>query len=216
MKKNGFTLAEIMITLSIIGVVAALTAPALVNNAANANIIPTVRKAVSTLEQVNLGVINAQQLNSLADIDSFADYLNSITNQMSGAIVGDNNIVHMKGNIDLVFTPIAADNRLYQAQGGLRGHYADVIIDIDGVDPQTDNLLGSDRYQFAIDGSGSVLPYGGRALHRVDDVQFGYWNDPDGGIYKCNDVGDAADAGNPNKGLGCAGSVMENNDINFR
>ncbi len=205
MKKNGFTLAEIMITLSIIGVVAALTAPALVNNAANANIIPTVRKAVSTLEQVNLGVINAQQLNSLADIDSFDDYLNSITNQTSGAVV-DNNIVHMKGNIDLVFTPIAADNRLYQAQGGLRGHFADVTIDIDG-NGQGDDSLGSDQYIFAIDGSGSVLPYGGRALSQAAGTDT--WDSNDA-TYSCNSIPMIGD------GTGCAGSVMENNDIIFR
>ena len=38
MKKFGFTLAEVLITLDIIGVVAALTAPALVQNAGSAQI----------------------------------------------------------------------------------------------------------------------------------------------------------------------------------
>lgn len=45
MKKQGFTLAEVLITLGIVGVVAALTAPALVmssRNEANAARLSTV------------------------------------------------------------------------------------------------------------------------------------------------------------------------------
>lgn len=50
---KGFTLAEVLITLGIIGVVAALTAPALVQNAGTAKIGPTLAKVVSTLENAN-------------------------------------------------------------------------------------------------------------------------------------------------------------------
>ena len=53
MKKHGFTLAEVLITLGIIGVVAALTAPALVQNAGSAQIGPKLAKAVSTFEIAN-------------------------------------------------------------------------------------------------------------------------------------------------------------------
>lgn len=220
MKKNGFTLAEIMITLGIIGVVAALTAPTLVNNAANANIIPTVRKAVSTLEQVNLAIINNNEYDSLADIPdggrdgNLDEYVDALSEQISGAVVDNGNplLLHMKGNIDITVTPVNA-GRTYNSSGGLRGHFADLTIDIDG--DGGDNLQGSDQYVFAIDNSGSVLPYGGRTLNSVNNA-IRHWNDPAGGNYKCNAVGDAADVDDRNKGLGCAGSVMENNDINFR
>ena len=40
MKKHGFTLAEVLITLGIVGVVAALTAPALVLSSRNEAIQP--------------------------------------------------------------------------------------------------------------------------------------------------------------------------------
>jgi prepilin-type N-terminal cleavage/methylation domain-containing protein len=50
MKKNGFTLAEVLITLGIIGVVAALTAPALVKNSGQAKIGPALAKFVNTFE----------------------------------------------------------------------------------------------------------------------------------------------------------------------
>lgn len=48
-KKKGFTLAEVLITLGIIGVVAALTAPALIQHAASAKTGPAMSRAISTL-----------------------------------------------------------------------------------------------------------------------------------------------------------------------
>ncbi len=50
MKKRGFTLAEVLITLSIIGIVAALTAPALVKNTGFAKVGPALAKFVNTFE----------------------------------------------------------------------------------------------------------------------------------------------------------------------
>ncbi len=52
MKKNGFTLAEVLITLAIIGVVASLTLPALMTNTAEQQAITAFRKAVNTLSEV--------------------------------------------------------------------------------------------------------------------------------------------------------------------
>ncbi len=65
MKKNGFTLAEVLITLGIIGVVAALTAPALVlssRNEANASKLSVV---VSTLENAFNNAILQEGVDSL-------------------------------------------------------------------------------------------------------------------------------------------------------
>lgn len=50
MIKRGFTLAEVLITLSIIGVVAALTMPALLQNVGGAKIGPSLAKFVNTFE----------------------------------------------------------------------------------------------------------------------------------------------------------------------
>lgn len=218
MRKHGFTLAEILITLGIIGVVAALTAPTLVNNAANAQIRPTLTKAVSALEQVNLAIINNNEYNSLADIpddnnnNNIDEYVNALSRQISGAVVDDNNHnrLHMKGNIDITVTAVN-NTRTYNAGGGLRGHFADVTIDIDGAD-QGDEHMGSDWYLFAIDGSGSVLPYGGRALFAANP-DLGHWNsDIDNNVGPFCDSVETAQ----NNGINCAGSVMENDNIRFR
>ncbi|NLF82861.1 MAG: prepilin-type N-terminal cleavage/methylation domain-containing protein, partial [Candidatus Gastranaerophilales bacterium] len=51
MKKKGFTLAEVLITLSIIGVVAALTIPAITASTNEARARSSIKKAVSVLNQ---------------------------------------------------------------------------------------------------------------------------------------------------------------------
>ena len=57
MKKNGFTLAEVLITLAIIGVVATLTLPALMSNTQEQQAVTAFRKAMNTLNEV--GQMNA-------------------------------------------------------------------------------------------------------------------------------------------------------------
>ena len=59
MKRLGFTLAEVLVTLGIIGIVAALTAPAIVQNAGSAQVGPKLAKAVTTFELANQNLLNA-------------------------------------------------------------------------------------------------------------------------------------------------------------
>ncbi len=51
MKQSGFTLAEVLITLTIIGVVAAITLPNLLANKAKQETAEGAKKTFSTLEQ---------------------------------------------------------------------------------------------------------------------------------------------------------------------
>ncbi|MBQ8887467.1 MAG: type II secretion system protein [Candidatus Gastranaerophilales bacterium] len=51
MKKNAFTLSEILITLAIIGVIAAITIPALMNNSNGQEYRTAIKKAISGLNQ---------------------------------------------------------------------------------------------------------------------------------------------------------------------
>lgn len=66
MKKNGFTLAEVLITLAIIGVVATLTLPALMTNTQEQQAKTALKKGINTLTE-------AAQMNQA--IDGF-DYSN--------------------------------------------------------------------------------------------------------------------------------------------
>ncbi len=73
MKKNGFTLAEVLITLGIIGVVAAITLPTLMADTSSAQIGPKLAKAVSMFEQANTAYLNEQSVDALTDTEPFID-----------------------------------------------------------------------------------------------------------------------------------------------
>jgi len=73
MKKFGFTLAEVLITLGIIGVIAALTTPALVKNTGSAKIGPTLAKFVNTFET------GAEQLLASNEVRSYTGGINDMT-----------------------------------------------------------------------------------------------------------------------------------------
>ena len=67
MKKNGFTLAEVLITLAIIGVVATMTLPALMTNTQEQQAKTGLRKAINTLTE-------AAQMHSSIDGYSFSGF----------------------------------------------------------------------------------------------------------------------------------------------
>ena len=68
MKKFGFTLAEVLITMTIIGVVAALTTPALYNNAHNAQVGPKLAKIKSTIENANEQLMQVEEVGRLSTL----------------------------------------------------------------------------------------------------------------------------------------------------
>ena len=67
MKKFGFTLAEILVTMSVVGIISALTIPTLINNTTESQIGPKLAKAVSTFEQANESLLNARASDTLTD-----------------------------------------------------------------------------------------------------------------------------------------------------
>ena len=81
MKKFGFTLAEVLITLGVIGVVSALTIPALINNTTESQIGPKLAKAASAFEQANKSLLANEEVDSLTDarvldtVDGYFDEL---------------------------------------------------------------------------------------------------------------------------------------------
>lgn len=66
MRKMGFTLAEVLITMTIIGVVAALTTPVLLHNVATADIGPKLAKFRATVENANKMILVENDVNRLS------------------------------------------------------------------------------------------------------------------------------------------------------
>ena len=75
--KKGFTLAELLVTLGILGVIAALTLPSLFNDAANAKIGPSLAKAVATFDQATKALIYENEYETLLDDDKLRPKLGS-------------------------------------------------------------------------------------------------------------------------------------------
>lgn len=73
MKKNGFTLAEVLITLAIIGVVATLTLPALMTNTQEQQARTGLKKGINTLTE-------AAQMNSAIAGFDYASFNETSTN----------------------------------------------------------------------------------------------------------------------------------------
>ena len=69
--KNGFTLADVLITLVIVGVVAAMTIPTLINTTQKQEYVSRLKKTYSTLTQVTNKII-AEEGNPRADIGGWA------------------------------------------------------------------------------------------------------------------------------------------------
>ena len=97
MNRQGFTLAEVLITLGIIGVVAALTAPVLVQNTGSAKIGPKLAKAISTFEIANENLLNASDAATLVAANAFkgsfdsqeANYIDNLSNHMKITYVNE-------------------------------------------------------------------------------------------------------------------------------
>jgi prepilin-type N-terminal cleavage/methylation domain-containing protein len=103
MKKNGFTLAEVLITLAIIGVVATLTLPALLTNTAEQQAKTALKKGVNTLTE-------AAQMNQAIDGFDYASFTSDSTDdEESQSLYG-------------LLTKRASVDRLKSGTGKLESH----------------------------------------------------------------------------------------------
>ena len=157
MKKFGFTLAEVLITLGIIGVVAALTAPALVQNAGTAKVGPTLSKVVATIENANEQLLHDEDATDLSKIaETNEEYCELLSKYIAGSSYetertnaqdfnpavkfyngNTTNIIwnrmshfYFSDNITLVIGVQTDNINAYEAKGSFKGDYAVLYVDI--------------------------------------------------------------------------------------
>ncbi len=138
MKKNGFTLAEVLITLAIIGVVATLTLPALMTNTAEQQAKTALKKGINTLTeaaQMNQAINGfdyaslkvadknpeAQSLYGLLATRASIDYQKSGKGKLASAQGGDadvttNYAVFFRDGSALLFPEDAISSKIIGAQ----------------------------------------------------------------------------------------------------
>ena len=214
--KKAFTLAEVLITLGIIGVVAALTAPALTSNTQQAKIGPTLSKFVSTFENATESLMNEEGSNTIGGLGvdgssgtSIGDFLpnymimdrvtsDSFSKLSSYKVNGEN----LAGRAQSVPYYILKDGGLVRFGETLHSVASDrtptsricrVDYDINGV--AGPNRFGRDVFSFYLLNNGRLYAYGSAAYKAL-------WpNDSN----SCNVNGTAA------QGRACTGAIADNN-----
>lgn len=109
MKKNGFTLAEVLITLAIIGVVATLTLPALMTNTAEQQAKTALKKGINTLTEA------AQMNQAIAGFDYASLTVNDTTNQESQSLYG---LLSQRASVDFQKTDMMSNHSGYTSHQG--------------------------------------------------------------------------------------------------
>lgn len=104
--KQGFTLAEVLVTLAIIGVVAALTIPTLIQSANQAKYSTGLKKTISVLSSaLQMNVANNIDLTAITPNSDtalaayFSSQLNVLTDDAAGTLsLADGSKLHFKGS----------------------------------------------------------------------------------------------------------------------
>lgn len=184
-KNNGFTLAEALITLGIIGVVASLTLPSINTSVQKSQVGPALMKSINTLQNaLSLGMTknNFRNLNSFPTVRAIfedsqkgplyttLDYYDTITESKQyynfdgtsfDNISTNTRIYTTKDGIDYIL-PNNGNNPVNELKNmkkyGTQGF--PIYIDINGYN-KAPNTLGKDTFKLIVDTKGIVIPYGG-------------------------------------------------------
>ncbi len=193
MSKNAFTLAEVLITLGIIGIVAAMTLPTLVNRTRQKELETGFKKQYTLLQQAVMSI--SYEDNLPFERNSYgAKFKNRLAEKYKatkdcGKI--SNNTGCVINNEDSTFTYYKTLNgntlsRMYFDDGGFitiegttffieQGAQSSdtgylVSIDVNGYKKKP-NLMGYDFFMFQITKEGKVLPMGSEKTYWADEKE---------------------------------------------
>ena len=203
MKKLGFTLSELLITLGIIGVISALTLPTLISDTTSAQIGPKLAKAVAAFEQANQAMLSAKLSDSITDarLDDGVEYSENITKYFKATATDQRPIGTSLTSKDgfrynLQFDNVPFDTSLpahQQMIGRVR-----IQIDL------KNQIAGTNYFGFSLWNDGSLIPQGAIGWDGTSDSN-------DGGAMHWKTLCPKAENGSVTDGFACAGHIFENN-----
>lgn len=182
-KNSAFTLAEVLITLGIIGIVAAMTMPTLMAKHRKEVLKAEFKKTYSELQQINLSFIKDEGLNMCEYnwmlVDGGSELMaasKSLSEKVVSYYAGKNEYINNKG-INEVKTLTGATANVYQFDDGSawnmmkktfyfeygspegKGKCPVITVDINGYYKKP-NQLGIDMFAFRPTKNGKVIPLG--------------------------------------------------------
>ena len=195
-KSNGFTLAEVLITLVIIGVIAALTVPTLMNKTNNQEFVAKLKKTYSTFAQATNLIISNEGLpkdnwatSDEAVYQQYKKYLNNVKECAGGTgcmnqLTDTYRYKNLQGNNISTNWNKQTSNRRFIVGDGVQvmiygsnaacslssNNWADNYCSLIWVDlngEKKPNTFGRDVFMFALKGDGKLIPGG---CDRKEDV----------------------------------------------
>lgn len=179
MFKKGFTLAEVLITLTIIGVVSALTLPGLLTDTSTAQIGPKLAKMSATLSQANQALLHDLNLDNFTPngkllYDSGQEYLNDLSSFLKfvpysddsySAYVQDlsglnkfSNEACAQTSDGTLFCVVLDENVNTNGVSDNRTKIGSVFVDVNGNSGA--NATAADVFPFVLTSDGSMNPAG--------------------------------------------------------
>lgn len=213
-KLAGFSLAEVLITLAIVGFIAAVTLPSLNMNVEKQKVGPALMKAVNTLEIANSVALQTMEASTLLDATlelgfGEGEYLSGVlTNytkltkveykpKSSPMLSKGTNAFATKDGIVFKNAGLKHDGK---ADIKTSGDYYLIYVDVNG--SKAPNVEGKDIFQLYVDTKGIVIPYGST----LDDgytENWTFWTD--GCKSRVNNSKDK-----PSDPKTCSGSIIDN------
>jgi len=206
--KKGFTLAEVLITLAILGIVAAISMPAL-NNAVQKNKVPpSIRKMITTLENANERILQEGEADVISEsiLNYNTNYINELSKYIQGSIDKDASgkvkTVKSYGTIKINGSESGLSNtdkyKVFKLQNGssigiwakdtisapapgsnYKGYIADILYDMNGFDKKP-NSVAKDIFIFVVDNSGAIATYGSKLSQEITNISSNNWNSTTG------------------------------------
>lgn len=214
MKKRGFTLAEVMVALGLIGVIAALTIPIFVANSKNRANAAKLATTVSALENAFTSMIASEAVNDLTET-SFGLARTETNLGKYLKLQGSNTTLNSYYGTASPFVTLSKSSSqptvtiIFQAKSGALLIYDDSLvaaaaddshpgsigrltIDVNG--NAKPNVWGRDVFYFRIGNDGILYPAGGDKFKAIDPA-----------------VGNSMSCSGTTKNQGCTAKLIEDN-----
>lgn len=226
MKKFGFTLAEVLITLGVIGIITATTIPTFVANAQNKANAAKLSATITTLETAFSNMMTDEGTSDIYEIINYENNggIDKLVNFLKITMKKDENTDIVEIITEEAYPGLKKENYFAKTIDGDKligsefiGHVMaafitknsnniyimddkSVVIDTSKGNP---NILGRDIFIFYLNEDGKLYPYGSKYLANMSD-EYEYWKESSDKYFACNDT---------KKGAGCTARLVENNFV---